>query len=88
MRASFVAMLQSVGAKCRRLGSVVAWRGLKDDSLELDECLAAETKRGLEALASELAGVERPPELVERRSLVVTNLVARGLQQDQVSRAP
>jgi hypothetical protein len=42
----------------------------------------------LKALEAELAGVQRPSELVERRSLVVAHLVARSLQQDQVSRAP
>ena len=48
--------------------------------------MAAETKGGLEALESEFAGVERPPEFVERRSLVVEYLLARSVQQDQVSR--
>ena len=50
--------------------------------------MAAEAKCGLEALASEFARVERPPELVEGGSLVVEDLLARSLQQDQVSRAP
>ena len=70
-----------------RRGSVVAWRGLEDDSLELGECVAAETKRGVEALESEFAGVEGPPDVVERRSLRVEYLLARSLQEDQVSRA-
>lgn len=69
-------------------GSVVAWRGLKNDSLELGERLASETKCGLEALETKLAGVQRPSELVERRSLVLAYRVARSLQQDDVSRAP
>jgi hypothetical protein len=50
--------------------------------------VAAEAKCGLEALESELAGVERSPEFVERRSLAVEYLVARSVQQDQVSRTP
>ena len=71
-----------------RRESIVAWRGLKHDSLELGERLAAETESGLEALEAELAGVQRPSELVERRSLVVAYGVARSVQQDQVPRAP
>ena len=71
-----------------RTGSVVAWRRLKDDPFELGERIAAETKGGLEALESEFAGVERPPEFVECRSLVVEHLLARSVQQNQVSRAP
>ena len=71
-----------------RRGSVVAWRGLEHDSLELGERLAAETECGLKALEAELTGVQRPSELVERRTLVVAYLVARSLQQDQVSWAP
>jgi plasmid stabilization system protein ParE len=42
----------------------------------------------LEALEAELTRVQRPSELVERRSLVVAYRVARCVQQDQVSRAP
>jgi hypothetical protein len=38
-------------------GSVVSWRGLKDDSFELGQRLAAETQCGLKALQAELAGV-------------------------------
>jgi hypothetical protein len=38
----------------------------------------------LEALATELAGIQRPSEVVERRSLVVAYLVARSLEKDQV----
>jgi hypothetical protein len=60
-------------------GSVVAWRGLKDDSFELGERGAAETKCGVKALESKFAGVERPPEFVECRSLVVEYLVARSV---------
>jgi hypothetical protein len=50
--------------------------------------VAAKTKCGLEALQSEFASVERPPEFVECRSLVVAPLGARSIQQYQVSRAP
>ncbi len=42
----------------------------------------------MEALEAEFAGVQRPSELVKRRSLVVPYRIARGFQQDQVSRAP
>src|SRR6185437_5849752 len=49
-------------------------------------CVATETKCGVEALDSKFAGVEGPPEVVEGRSLVVEYLLARRLQQDQVSR--
>ena len=66
---------------------MLAWRGLKHDSLELGERAPAETKCGLEALEAEFAGVQRPSEFVERRSLVVAHVVARSVQQDQVSRA-
>ena len=41
----------------------------------------------MEALQAEFAGVQRPSELVERRTLVIAHRVARGFQQDQVSRA-
>ena len=69
-------------------GLVVArWR-LKDDSFELGECGAAEANYGLEPLESEFAGVEPPSQFVECRSLVVEHLVARSVEQDQVSRAP
>ena len=50
--------------------------------------MAAETKRGLKSLEPEFAGVKGPPELVERRPLVAEYLLARSVQQDQVSRAP
>jgi hypothetical protein len=68
--------------------SVVARRGLKNDSLELGECVAAQPKCGLETLESEFASVERPSQFIECRSLVVEHLVARSVEQDQVSRAP
>ena len=41
----------------------------------------------MKALKSKFARVERPPEFVECRSLVVEHLIARSVQQDQVSRA-
>jgi hypothetical protein len=69
-------------------GSVVARCRLEDDSFELGQRAAAETKCGLEPLESEFAGVERPSQFVECRSLVVEYLVARSIEQDQVSRAP
>jgi hypothetical protein len=72
----------------RRRGSVVAWRGLKDDSFELDDRLAAEPKCGLETLESEIAGVERSPEFVECRSLGVEHVGPGSIQQDQVPRPP
>jgi hypothetical protein len=83
-------LIDRCGPACLRTtrGSVVAWRGLKDDSFELGERGAAETKCGVKALESKFAGVERPPEFVECRSLAVEYLVARSVQQDQVSRAP
>jgi len=76
----------SIDCSTRR-GSVVPREGLKYDSFELGECVAAETKCRLEALDSELAGVERAPQFVECRSLAVEYLLARSLEQDQVSRA-
>jgi hypothetical protein len=42
----------------------------------------------LEALETELARVQRPSELIDRRSFVVAYRVARSVQQDQVSRTP
>jgi hypothetical protein len=42
----------------------------------------------LEAFESELAGIERPSQFIECRSLAVEHLGARSLEQDQVSRAP
>jgi hypothetical protein len=41
----------------------------------------------LETLEAELAGVQGPSELVQRRPLVIAYGVARSLEQDQVSRA-
>ena len=80
--------LRAVRVPRFRRGSVVAPRRLQDDSFALGDCLAAEPKCGLEALESELIGVERPAKLVECRSPVVEHLLSRSLQQDQVSRAP
>ena len=79
---------KGVASICATRASVVARRGLKDDSFQLGERVAAEAQCGLEALEAELAGVQRPPELVECRSLAVDRLVARSVQQDQVTRAP
>jgi hypothetical protein len=79
--------LRDAGSTPARPTSVVAWRRLEDDSLQLSERLAAETKRGLEPLESELAGVQRPPQLIECGALAVEYRVARSVQQDQVSRA-
>ncbi len=50
--------------------------------------MAAEAQCGLEALESEFAGVERPPEFVECGTLVVEYLVAWSVEQDQVSWTP
>jgi hypothetical protein len=69
-------------------GSVVGWGWLEDDSFDLGECVAAESECGLEAFGSEFAGVERSSEFVERGSFGVEYLFARGVEQDQVSRAP
>jgi hypothetical protein len=68
--------------------SVFSRRALEHDPFELGEALAAEPKDRLEAFASELAGVEGSTELIESRPLVVEDLVARGLNQDQVPGAP
>src|SRR5207302_8741249 len=48
---------------------------------------AAEAQRRLEALGPELARVERPAQLVQRRDVLLTHALARGLEQDQVARA-
>ena len=73
------------GAPCRK--SVFAWRRLKDDALELGGCRTAETQGGLKALGANLAGVDRTAQLVQRRALLVGNLVAWDLEQDQMARA-
>src|SRR5271170_7018327 len=67
--------------------SIFAWRRLEDDALQLGRRAAAETQRGLETLLPDLAGVERTAQLVERGALLLGDLIARDLEQNQVSRA-
>src|SRR5581483_12191123 len=68
--------------------SVLGWRRLKDDALQLLEGAAAEAERGLEALGAELGVVELLAQLVERAALLVGHLIARALDQDDVARPP
>src|SRR5271165_4306466 len=68
-------------------GSVLARGRAEEDPLDLPGGAAAETQRGLEALAAELAGVERAAQLVERGVVLLADLLAGGLEQDQVARA-
>ena len=49
---------------------------------------AAEPEHGLEALGTELAGVEPAAQVVERGAVLLAHAVARDLEQDQVARAP
>src|SRR4051794_34323575 len=67
---------------------VVRGRRPEDDALELGRRGAAEAQRGLEAVGAQLAGIESAAQLVQRAPVLVRDLVARGLQQDQVARAP
>jgi hypothetical protein len=57
---------------------------LKDDSLEIGECWAAESQCGLKPLQAELSGVESTPKLVERRALFIQYLIARRVEEDQM----
>src|SRR5687767_13572807 len=70
-----------------RSSLIVPRRGPEDDSLELADRVTAEPERGVEALAAELARVEPPPQLVQRREIPLGDLVTRRLEQDQVTRA-
>src|SRR3954453_10259468 len=67
----------------RRVRSVVARSRSEDQPLELADRAAAEPQCGLEALLAELAGIEAAAQLVEGRPVLLLDLVARGLDQDQ-----
>lgn len=72
----------------RDLGSVLAWRAVKDDSPELRKCPPAESQCGLKPLLAEFAGVEGTAKLVERPALLVQYLIARRVEQDQMPWTP
>ena len=59
----------------------------EDDPLELGDRGAAEAQDGLEPLGPELARVERAAQLVDGRAVLLGDLVARDLEEDQVARA-
>jgi len=42
---------------------------------------------GLKALGAELAGIERPAQLIQCGGVLLAHALARGLQQDQMPRA-
>ena len=59
----------------------------EDDPLQLADRVAAEPHRRVEALGAELTRIEAPAQLVQRREVVLSHLVTRGLEQDQMPRA-
>jgi hypothetical protein len=67
--------------------SVVARRTGKHDPLELGERRATKPQSGLEALEAHLARVEGAPEFVEGLALVIGDLIARRVEENQVARA-
>lgn len=85
---TYKASLIARGAGKNAGRSVLLWRAAKYDPLELGEAAAPEAQDGLEALAAELACVERPAELIETGTLLLEDLITGGLDQDQVAWAP
>src|SRR4051794_23351440 len=65
---------------------VVVGRRPEPDALELAGGGAAHAERGLEAVLAELPRVEPAAQLVERVAVLVGDLVAPDLEQDQVAR--
>src|ERR1035437_4581485 len=65
--------------------SVLPRRRAEQDPLDLDGGSSAEAQRGLEALGAGPAGVGGAPQLVQRRVVLLADLVAACLQQDQVA---
>src|SRR6185312_17501391 len=65
---------------------LLARRWAARDPLDLGRRAPAEPQCRLEALVAELAGVERAAQLVQRREILLADLLAGGLDQDQVAR--
>src|SRR5271154_3122122 len=64
---------------------VLARRRTEDDPLDLVGRAATEAKRCLQALAPELTGVQRAPQLIQRGVILLANVLVRGLEQDQMA---
>src|SRR3954452_1333165 len=86
-RQALAALIVETGAAtCRTSRSVVLGRGPEYQPLELADGPSAQAQSGLEALLAELARVEAAAQLVQRGSVLFLDLVARGLDQDDVAR--
>src|SRR5271165_3626374 len=64
---------------------VLAGRRAEEDPLDLGGRAATEAQGRLEALVAELARVQRPAQLVQRRQLLLGDLLAGRLDQHQVA---
>src|SRR6478735_12675549 len=66
--------------------SVFARRRAEHDPLQLADRRAAEAHRRLEALGAQVARVERGAQVVQRRRILLADLLLGGLQEDYVAR--
>src|SRR4051794_39797772 len=86
-RQALAALIVEAGAAtCRASRSVVLGRRPENQPLELADGPSAQAQSGLEALLAQLARVEAAAQLVQRAPVLFLDLVARGLDQDDVAR--
>ena len=64
---------------------LVAGRVLEQDPLQLVHRSSADPHRCLESLGAEFPGIEAAPQLVQRRTVLLVDVLPGRLQQEQVA---